>query len=396
MIKGCRLTLEPTSHSQPSHLLHSSYLLHQSLISPISLRTVISMSLSTYSTLSSFELLYPEGAPATTMASSAEEVVSPLASIMASSAKEVVSPLASIMASSAEEVVSPLVPTTASSASSAEVVRPTPAELINSYNKLKSVQTLWAKESVQDDEEARRPSTSNPVLAALCGKEQTPITHSPLSAAGELLAIPLPPSQSQSSLVRHWIEELPSPTWRTPSPGPSPAPQIAKRNLPLKGEKVRFAPYTKMVSGGQPPKNWRCSQCGGRGHNVRTCKSARRSRLCSHCGSIEHSTEECTSAEVEPELPHLMKKAQELPRLTLLEKVALMRSAEWTPEVCGSCWRRNPGHREPDCPHREMCFKCRGTGPYGYLHKHVCKLWPGDEEVFMQEDADYEYWSRYE
>jgi hypothetical protein len=308
MIKGCRLTLKPTSHSQPSHSLHSSYLLHQSLISPISLRTIMPMSLSTYSTLSSFELLYPEGAPATTMASSA---------------KEVVSPLASIMASSAEEVVSPLVPTTASSASSAEVVRLTPAELADSYVELKSVQTLWAKESVQDDEEAQRPSTSNPVLAALCGKEQTPITHSPLSAAGELLAIPLPPSQSQSSLVRHWIEELPSPTWRTPSPGPSPAPQLAKRNSPLKGEKVRFAPYTKMVSGGQPPKNRRCSQCGGRGHNVWTCKSARRSRLCSHCGSIEHSTKECTSAEVEPELPHLMKKAQELPRLTLLEKVAV-------------------------------------------------------------------------
>jgi hypothetical protein len=91
-----------------------------------------------------------------------------------------------------------------------------------------------------------------------------------------------------------------------------------------------------------------------------------------------------------------MKKAQELPRLTLLEKVAMMRSAEWTPEVCSSCWRCNPGHREPDCPHREMCFKCRGTGPYRYLHKHICKLWPGDEDVFMQEDADYEYWSRYE
>jgi hypothetical protein len=341
------------------------------------------MSISTYSTLSSFELLYPEGAPATTMASSTV-------------GNEVVSPLVSHMASSAEEVVSPLVSMTASLASSAEVVRPTPAKLADSHDEFTTVEMLCAKASVQDDEEAVRPSTSNPVLAALCAKEQTQIAHSPLSVAGELLAVPLPPSQSQSSLVHHWIENLPSPTWCTPSPGPSPAPQFAKRNSLLMGEKVRFAPYTKTVSGGQPPRIRRCSQCGGKGHNVRTCKSARRSRLCSHCGSIEHSTEECTSAVVEPELPHLMKKAQELPRFTLLEKVALMRSAEWTPEVCGSCWRRNPGHHEPDCPHHEMCFKCRGTGPYGYLHKHVCKLWPGDEDVFMQEDADYEYWSRYE
>jgi hypothetical protein len=381
VIKGCQLTPEPTSHSQPSHLSYSSYLLHQSLIFPISLR--INMSLSTYSTLSSFELLYPEGAPATTMASSTV-------------GDEVVSPLVSHMASSAEEVVRPWVTITASSASSAEAVRPTPAELVDSHDEFTTVEMLCAKASVQDDEEAVRPSTSNPVLTALCAKEQTPITRSPLSAAGELLAVPLPPSQSQSSLVRHWIEDLPSPTWCTPSPGPSSAPQLAKWNSPLKGEKVRFAPYTKTVSGGQPPRIRRCSQCGGKGHNVRTCKSARRSRLCSHCGSIEHSTEECTSAEVEPELPHLMKKAQELPHLTLLEKVALMRSAEWTPEVCGSCWRRNLGHREPDCPYHEMCFKCRGTGPYGYLHKHVCKLWPGDEDVFMQEDVDYEYWSRYE
>jgi hypothetical protein len=36
--------------------------------------------------------------------------------------------------------------------------------------------------------------------------------------------------------------------------------------------------------------------------------------------------EECMFTEVEPELPPLMKKVQELPLLTLLEKVALMRS----------------------------------------------------------------------
>jgi hypothetical protein len=115
--------------------------------------------------------------------------------------------------------------------------------------------------------------------------------------------------------------------------------------------------------------------------------------LCSVCGSIEHMAEECMFAEVEPELPPLMKKAQELPPLMLLEKVALMRSAEWTPEVCSSCWRHNPGHRKQECPQKERCLKCGGMGPYGYIHRHVCQIWLGDEDILL--DEDYEYWSRY-
>jgi hypothetical protein len=114
------------------------------------------------------------------------------------------------------------------------------------------------------------------------------------------------------------------------------------------------------------------------------------------CRSIEHVAEECTFAKVEPELPPLMKKARELLPLTLLEKVALMRSVEWTLEVCGSCWRRNPGHREQECPQKERCFKCGGMGPYRYIHRHVCWIWQGNEDIFMDEDVDYEYWSRYE
>jgi hypothetical protein len=69
----------------------------------------------------------------------------------------------------------------ASSARSAEAVRLTPAELVDVTVKLTPVEMLWpkastqpatapvetlcAKESVQDDEEAAQPSTSNPVLA---------------------------------------------------------------------------------------------------------------------------------------------------------------------------------------------------------------------------------------
>jgi hypothetical protein len=336
---------------------------------------------------------------------------------------------------------------TASSARSAEVVRPTPAKLADVSVELTPVEmlwakastqpatapveTLWAKESVQDDEEAARPSTSNPVLAALCGKEHA--------------------SPSQSSLVQHWTEDLPEPTWCIPAlpteepvqlslcpketnpastweddaaawralqlavaaertqlkcaalreaatsslftcqPSPtwhhtltclpgwespnadasqSPVPQLAQCTGPIRGEKKCFSPC--MKSGGSKPRG--CHQCGSAGHTRKNCKLACRAQLCSMCGSIEHMAEECTFAEVEPELPPLMKKVQELPPLTLLEKVALMRSAEWTPEICSSCWRRNPGHREQECPQKECCLKCGGMGPYGYIHKHVCQI----------------------
>jgi hypothetical protein len=384
--------------------------------------------------MSSYELVSQDQAPVPTTLASSEsaDVVSPLEPVLtALCAKE---------------------QATASVAGSAAVVRPTPVELVDATVELTPVETLWVKESVQDDEEAARPSTSNLVLATLCGKERA--------------------SPSQSSLVRHWTDDLPEATWcipassteepvlsslcpkeknpastweddatawcalqlavaaertqleraalreaattslftRQPSPtwhhtltclpgwespnadaSQSPVPQLAQRTRPIRGEKKRFSPCVK--SGGSKPRG--CRQCGSAGHTRKNGKSARRAMLCSMCGSIEHMAEECTFAEVEPELPPLMKKAQELLPLTLLEKVALMRSTEWTPEVCGSCWRHNPGHHELECPQKERCLKCGGVGPYGYIHRHVCRIWPGEVDVFMDEDVDYEYWSRY-
>jgi hypothetical protein len=121
------------------------------------------------------------------------------------------------------------------------------------------------------------------------------------------------------------------PGWESPTDvSQSPAPQLAQRTGPIWGEKKRFSPH--MKSGGSKP--WGCRQGGSANHTCRNRKEARQAQLCSMCWSIEHVAEECTVAKVEPELPPLMKKAQELPPLTLLEKVALMRSAEWTPEVC--------------------------------------------------------------
>jgi hypothetical protein len=316
--------------------------LHQSLISPISLRSIMHMSFTSIpstSSMSSFKLISQEFKPVLTALCAKEQ--------------------------------------TMASSESANVVRPTP---VDEHVELVPVETLWAKASVQDDEEAAQPSTSNPVLSTLCGKEHA--------------------SPSQSSLVWHWTEDLPEATWCIPAlpteepvhsslcaketnpmstweddaatwralqlavaadrtqlehaalreaattplfthqPSPtwhhtltrlpgwespadasqSPVPQLAQCTGPIRGEKKHFSPH--MKSGGSKPQG--CHQCGSASHTHKNCKSARRAQLCSVCRSIEHMAEECTVTKVEPELPPLMKKAQELPCLMLLEKVVLM------------------------------------------------------------------------
>jgi hypothetical protein len=277
-------------------------------------------------------------------------------------------------------------------------------ELVDSHVELAPVETLCVKESAMASSElaeAVRPSTSNPVLMALCAKEPAPAptwketadswrdlqlvvaeerTHLERVALHQSSTSPLPiplltdlPQPMWQLSPPTWtqtITELPG--WLSPpvSASPSPAPQIAQRTGPIRGEKKRFSP--RMKSGGKQPRTLRCKKCR----------------------TLGHTAKECAFAEGKPELPLLMKKAQELPQLTLLEKVELMRKAEWTPEVCHRCWKCNAGHRDVDCPAYERCLVCQGTGGYGYLTRHVCKIWPGDEEIFM--DEDYKYWSRYE
>src|SRR6266702_2653821 len=71
--------------------------------------------------------------------------------------------------------------------------------------------------------------------------------------------------------------------------------------------------------------------------------------------------------------PQLMTAAKTLPRMTLDERVGLMKIREDTQKVCGACWKCNPGHTREECPKYEMCWASGNTGAQGFISHHYCK-----------------------
>ncbi len=69
----------------------------------------------------------------------------------------------------------------------------------------------------------------------------------------------------------------------------------------------------------------------------------------------------------------LMTAAWTLPRMTLEERVELMKIREDTQKVCGACWKRNPSHTQEECPKYELCWACGNTGAQGFISRHHCK-----------------------
>src|SRR6266571_1845856 len=71
--------------------------------------------------------------------------------------------------------------------------------------------------------------------------------------------------------------------------------------------------------------------------------------------------------------PSLMTEAKTLLRMTLEERVSLMKICKDMQKVCGACWKRNPGHTREECPKYEMCWACGNTGAQGFISRHHCK-----------------------
>ncbi len=71
--------------------------------------------------------------------------------------------------------------------------------------------------------------------------------------------------------------------------------------------------------------------------------------------------------------PSWMTTVKTLPRMTLEERVDLMKIREDTQRVCGACWKRNPGHTREECPKYELCWACGNTGARGFISCHHCE-----------------------
>ena len=121
---------------------------------------------------------------------------------------------------------------------------------------------------------------------------------------------------------------------------------------------------------------YKCGKCGQFGHGHRTCKI----QLAPLAEGVPAPTpiEEQVAKRTQP-LPKLLERAQELPKMTLLERMELMDRPEWTPKACPLCAKVDPGHNHLGCPHYEKCRNCRSSGAMGFIKKHFC-LGPDKED----------------
>ena len=158
----------------------------------------------------------------------------------------------------------------------------------------------------------------------------------------------------------------------------------------------------------------RCRNCRSTGHPTHKCH-AKRPYKCGKCGKYGHGRRTCKIqlaplAEGVPEpspieeqvarrthpLPTLMRQAQDLPKMTLLERMELMDRPEWTPKACPLCAKVDPGHNRLGCPRYEKCWSCGSSGAKGFVNKHLCPGPDKEDDPWMGADNDADmdlYWN---
>ena len=97
--------------------------------------------------------------------------------------------------------------------------------------------------------------------------------------------------------------------------------------------------------------------------------------------------------EVEVEV-EVCKDIEELGKMTLLDRIALLDRPHWTPPVCTKCGEQQPGHGEMECPRYEYCGWCRQSGSYGFIGRHRCQVMDDGNPLEMDyNDRDADLWA---
>ena len=129
----------------------------------------------------------------------------------------------------------------------------------------------------------------------------------------------------------------------------------------------------------------RCFRCKKRGHKAQDC-TQKKHRACTICNDHGHRKAACPfrkrgKIEVVVE-QETTKEVEDLGKMTLLERIALLDRPEWTPPVCVKCSKNDPGHTELECPEYEYCGWCKLSGSFGFRARHKCTAgYEQEEEV---------------
>ena len=145
------------------------------------------------------------------------------------------------------------------------------------------------------------------------------------------------------------------------------------------------------------PRQVKCFRCRKRGHKAQECPW-KKERSCTICGDRKHRKAGCPfqktpKVEVEVEV-EVRKEVEELGKMTLLDRIALLDRPHWTPPVCAKCGEQQPGHGEMECPRYEYCGWCKQSGSYGFIGRHRCQVMDNGNPLEMDyDDRDADLWA---
>ncbi len=117
----------------------------------------------------------------------------------------------------------------------------------------------------------------------------------------------------------------------------------------------------KMPQLHDEPRCRGCWECRSHTHRRKQCPFCNRpNRQCTYCQSRSHRSPQC-----------LFKRLELPPPSTHTIEEALSHT-DSIPTWCGKCLCNNPGHKEVDCPTRELCRNCGRRGSLYFLRTHKC------------------------